>query len=53
MGPEFVARKTYVTVLDQNDSQAALEEGGLSGEEEVITDYTGEIADGDVVRYKE
>ena len=53
LGPEFVARKTYVTVLDQNDSQAALEEGGLSGEEEVITDYTGEIADGDVVRYKE
>ena len=53
LGSEFVARKTYVTVLDQNDSQAALEEGGLSGEEEVITDYTGEIADGDVVRYKE
>ena len=53
LGPEFVARKTYVTVLDQNDSQAALEEGGLTGEEEVITDYTGEIADGDVVRYKE
>ena len=53
LGPEFVARKTYVTVLDQNDSQAALEEGGLSGEEEVITDYSGEIADGDVVRYKE
>ena len=53
LGPEFVARKTYVTVLDQNDSQAALEEGGLSGDEEVITDYTGEIADGDVVRYKE
>ena len=50
LGPEFVARKTYVTVLDQNDSQAALEEGGMSGEEEVITDYTGEIADGDVVR---
>lgn len=53
LGPEFVARKTYVTVLDQNDSQAALEEGGLSGDEEIITDYTGEIADGDVVRYKE
>ena len=53
LGPEFVARKTYVTVLDQNDSQAALEEGGLSGEEEIITDYTGEIEDGDVVRYKE
>lgn len=53
LGSEFVARKTYVTVLDQNDSQAALEEGGLSGEEEIITDYTGEIEDGDVVRYKE
>ena len=53
LGPEFVARKTYVTVLDQNDSQAALEEGGLSGDEEIITDYTGEIEDGDVVRYKE
>ena len=53
LGPEFVARKTYVTVLDQNDSQAALEEGGLSGDEEIITDYTGEIEDGAVVRYKE
>ena len=53
LGSEFVAWKTYVTVLDQNDSQAALEEGGLSGEEEIIKDYTGEIEDGDVVRYKE
>ena len=53
LGSEFIARKVYVEVLDQNDSQAALEEGGLSGEEEVIVDYTGEIEDGDVVRYKE
>ncbi len=53
LGSEFIARKVYVNVMDQNDSQAALEEGGLSGEEEVIVDYTGEIEDGDVVRYKE
>ena len=53
LGSEFIARKVYVEVLDQNDSQAALEESGLSGDEEVITDYTGEIEDGDVVRYKE
>ncbi len=53
LGSEFIARKVYVEVLDQNDSQAALEESGLSGEEEVIVDYTGEIEDGDVVRYKE
>ena len=53
LGSEFIARKVYVNVMDQNDSQAALEEGSLSGDEEVITDYTGEIEDGDVVRYKE
>ena len=53
LGAEFAARKVYVNVLDQNDSQAALEEGTLSGEEEVITDFTGEIEDGDVVRYKD
>ena len=53
LGSEFIARKVYVNVMDQNDSQAALEESGLSGEEEVIVDYTGEIEDGDVVRYKE
>ena len=53
LGSEFIARKVYVEVLAQNDSQAALEESGLSGEEEVIVDYIGEIEDGDVVRYKE
>ena len=53
LGPEFAARKVYVNVQDQNESQAALEEGALSGDEEVITDFTGEIEDGDVVRYKD
>ena len=40
-------------VLDQNDSYAAIEEGMIDSETELITDATETIEDRTVVRYKE
>ena len=40
-------------VLDQNDSYAAIEEGVIDSETELILNSTEAIEDRDVVRYKE
>ena len=53
LGAELTARKVYVKVLDQNESEAALEEGSVLAGDEVITDWTKELSDGTVVRYME
>ncbi len=53
LGAEYIARKVYVNILDQNASQAALEEGAVGADEEVITAASAELADGIVVRYRE
>ena len=53
LGKELAAEAVYVKVLDQNDSYAAIEEGVIDSETELITDSTEEIEDRDVVRYKE
>lgn len=53
LGTEKYVEKRYVKVLDQNDSYAALEEGSLSGEDQVITDVDQEIENHMVIRLRE
>lgn len=53
LGKELAAETIYVKVLDQNDSYAAIEEGVIDSETELITDSTEEIEDRAVIRYKE
>lgn len=53
LGTELAAEAVYVKVLDQNDSYAAIEEGVIDSETELITDSTEEIEDRAVIRYKE
>ena len=50
---ELAAEKVYVRVLDQNDSYAAIEEGALDADAEVIVSETAELNEWDIVRYKE
>lgn len=53
LGTELAAEAVYVKVLDQNDSYAAIEEGVIDSETELITGSTEAIEDRMVVRYKE
>lgn len=53
LGKELAAEVVYVKVLDKNDSYAAIEEGVLDSETELITDATEPIEDRSVVRYRE
>ena len=43
----------YVKVLDQNDTYAAIEEGVISRETELIVGSTEPLEDRAVIRYKE
>lgn len=53
LGTELTAEKVYVRILDQNDRYAAIEEGVIDRESELIVNSTEELKDWDVVRYKE
>lgn len=53
LGTELAAEQIYVKVLDQNDAYAAIEEGVISRETELIVKSTEELEDRMVVRYKE
>ena len=53
LGMELAAEAVYVKVLDQNDSYAAIEEGVIDSETELILSSTEAIEDRDVIRYKE
>ena len=53
LGTELAAEAVYVKVLDQNESYAAIEEGVIDSETELITGSTEEIEDRAVIRYKE
>lgn len=53
LGKELAAEAVYVKVLDQNESYAAIEEGVIDKETELITDSTEPIEDRTVVRYRE
>lgn len=53
LGAELAAEKIYVKVLDQNDSYAAIEEGVIDRETELIIASTETLEDQDVIRYKE
>ncbi len=53
LGSELVAEMVYVRVLDQNDTYAALEEGLITRESEIIVHATEAIEDRDVIRYQE
>lgn len=53
LGKELAAELIYVKVLDQNDSYAAIEEGVIDSDTELITRATEELTDRAVIRYKE
>jgi multidrug efflux pump subunit AcrA (membrane-fusion protein) len=53
LGTELTAEMVYVRVLDRNDSFAAVEEGVIDRETEVIVSSTEELEDRAVIRYKE
>lgn len=53
LGKELAAEKVYVKVLDQNDTYAAIEEGVIDPETELIIASTEALEDRDVIRYKE
>ena len=53
LGKELYAERISVTVLDRNNTYAALEAGAVNRDSEVITFVTEEIARGDVVKYLE
>lgn len=53
LGEQLVARKVEVNVKDKNNSYAALEEGSLSSEQQVIVSTDREISEGSPVRLQE
>lgn len=53
LGEQLVARKVEVTVRDKNNSYAALEEGSLSSEQQVIISTDREVTEGSPVRLQE
>lgn len=53
LGTELAAEKVYVKVLDQNESYAAIEEGVIDRDTELIVTSTENLEDRDVIRYKE
>lgn len=52
-GTELVARKTGVAVIDTGQGYAALSEGALSSQQNVITRSDRVLADGSKVRYRD
>lgn len=53
LGKELTAEIVYVKVLDQNDTYAAIEEGVIDSDTELIVDSTEALEDRDVIRYRE
>lgn len=53
MGTELAAKRLEVNVLDKNSTYAAIEEGLLSGDQEIISSSSRVIEDGSRVRKKE
>lgn len=53
LGPELAAETVYVNILDQNDKYAAIEEGIIDSETEIITSTTEPLTDRAIIRYKE
>ena len=47
------AEKIKVSILDQNDTFVALKEGSIGADMDVITSYSKEIEQGDIVRLTE
>lgn len=50
LGTETRARRVGVTVLEKNESYAALSEGGISSQQEVIISSAKAVDDGSRVR---
>lgn len=50
LGTELIARKRKVKVLDQDEEYAALEDGSLTEEEQIVLDSDKEIQDGARIR---
>lgn len=53
LGKELAAEVVYVKVLDKNDAYAAIEEGVIGSDTEIIVSATEAIEDRSVVRYRE
>lgn len=52
LGEELAAEKRYVTVKESGDRYAALAEGSLAEEEQIIVSTTKALKDGEVIRYR-
>ncbi len=50
LGKEWTAVKRFVTVLDKNDKEFAIESGMITADEQVIIETTKELKVGSVVR---
>ncbi len=53
LGKELTARRLDVRVQDKNNMYAALEDGALTGEQDIISSSSRPIDDGSRVRVKE
>ena len=53
LGQEYYAQKVEVTVSDKNGSYAAIEEGGIDGQQEIIISSNKTINNGDRIRQME
>ena len=53
MGKEMVVRKVNVTVIEKNESYAALTEGALTSDQKIIVNSNKEIQEGSRVRIQE
>lgn len=52
LGEEFYAEKIAVSIKDENEKYAALEEGTLNGDSEIILTATEPYSKGSVIRYE-
>lgn len=53
LGTERIARRVDVTVLDKNEEYAALQEGTLTAEQDIITGADRNVEPGGRVRLEE
>lgn len=53
LGVRYIVKALRVTVLNRNETYAAIDSALMDEKTEVVITYTGELKDGAVVRYKE
>lgn len=53
LGEEYYVDEVYIKVLDQNDNWAALEEGAVDQDSNIVLSATKEVEKGEAVRWQE